>query len=504
MKTKNFTLVVFLLMSFLLSAQVEEINLIQGQSPVYYYFCETTTSSVIVHKPINSGMGTFSHPGLEDLSQDSVIITTVNQGYWFWNYSGIITTFYVYFVNISPTESWVSSDTMKCVESTITLNAQTNHQSDFTYEWNTGWTYCPLDVSIPGTYFVTVTGACGVIVDQIDVINYESPVPDLGQDRVDVCSWDTLTLNPGIFVNYEWSNGSTNPTIQVYSTDNYSVIVTDDHGCLGYDTVSIDYYVNPGISLAVLTIDTTNGNNRVVWNTDIPDFQNHTVNIYRNGATNDMNFIGNVSYLDGGFTDVVNSTQRTWRYAISANDDCGNWSPMSPYHESMKITLIGTIGGGVQVEWTPYGMESKSVSSYRIYSVQGYGNAWIPTEIEVVPGTQTSYNFPASNDSLYVVGAVIQGAKSTPTLALSVMQNPIITGINDELQDTKFTFYPNPSNGTIFFDGEGTLQVYNAIGQCISNENLTGKISLTMKSGFYTVKFTDKNKTTTIKKVIVN
>lgn len=351
---------------------------------------------------------------------------------------------------------------------------------------------------------MTVTGVCGVANDAIQVINHPIPQPNLGPDMTNVCDWDHKVLDPGPFTSYNWSTGESTPTITISQTGEYSVIVTDANGCLGYDTINIEYYVNPGVEIFMVTIDTINGNNKIVWETDIPDFQNHYVKIFRNGVTNDMNLIESVPYIQGTYTDNVNSFQRTWRYAITANDDCGNDSPMSPYHESMKISLLGMVGNGVQVSWTPYIIEgAKSVNTYRIYSVGGFGSAWSATEIDAVPGTQTTYDLPASNDSLYVVGAEIQGAKNTSSLALSVIQNPIMTNIqNIELEDVEFSLYPNPSSGLVSINGIGLLQVSNSLGQIILYQNVTGIVNLNLKSGMYYVIFTDKYTTNTQKVII--
>jgi hypothetical protein len=508
MKKKIFTLI-FVLTSLLTFAQTTDTLELTGVgSGSEFYYCNTV-DTVIVYKPNGSGVGIFQHPGIMDLEQDSVIITHTNQGQWMWD-DGTPIVFYVHFVSISPEESWDIADTSKCPESSIVLNAQAvNHQDDFNYEWafdGTPMTQTSqqITVSDEGIYSVTITGACGSMNDYIEVINYDSPTPDLGQDMVDVCDWDAPTLDPGTFQEYDWSTGDNSSTIVAYGTNTYAVTVTDDNGCTASDEIDISFYVNPGIEISIVTVDTTNGNNRIVWDTDIPDFQTHLVKIWRNGATNDINNeVGVVQYTDGEFTDTVNSESRTWRYAITANDDCGNWAELSPYHESMKISLLGMAGGGIQVEWTPYGMGSKSVSSYYLYSVQGFGSAWIATPIDVVPGTQTSYDLPLVSDSLYIVGAEI-GAKNTSEMAISMIDNPeIITEISDDLK-SEFSLYPNPAKDHFMIIGEGNVEIYDMLGKQIKNFPVYSNQKVALKSGVYFVRFTDKNtKQTFTKKVII-
>lgn len=504
MKTKIFTLI-FVLISFCAFTQTTDTLELTGvSSGSEFYYCNTDT--VIVYKPDGAGVGDWHNPvSGYVIGVDSVVVTSLNQGHWYFD-DGNLINFYVYFISISPNEPWSIDDTSKCPESTITLDAQSgNHQPDFNYGWSNSNAGQTIDVSTPGWYYVTVTGACDVMVDSILVINHDSPEPDLGTDMVGVCNWDTPTLDPGSFEEYDWSTGDDSNTIVAYGTDTYTVTVTDDNGCTASDEIDIGFYVNPGIEISVVTVDTTNGNNKIMWNTDIPDFQYYDVMIYRNGATNEIdNPIDVVSYIDGSFTDTVNSESRTWRYAIEVNDSCGNWSSPSPYHESMKISLLGMAGGGIQVEWTPYGMGAKSVSSYYLYSVQGFGSAWIATPIDIVPGNQTSYDLPLVSDSLYIVGAEIGGTKSTNEMAISMIDNPqIITGVQDG-QKNEFSLYPNPAKDHFMIIGEGYVEVYDMLGKQIKNFPVYGNQKVALKSGVYFVRFTDKNtKQTFTKKMII-
>jgi len=503
MKTRIFTLIFVLISICAFTQTVETFELTGVSSGSEFYYC-STVDTVIVYKPNGAGIGIFQHPGMAYLEQDSVIITHTNQGQWIW-YGNTTIEFYVYFVSISPEESWSITDTSKCPETTITLDAQSgNHQADFNYQWSNGNTTQAINVIAPGWYYVTITGACDAMVDSILVLNHASPNPDLGPDMVDVCDWNPPTLSPGIYDGYLWSDNSTDATLVANTSGNYAVTVTDGHGCTGSDDINVDFYVNPGIEISVVTVDTTNGFNKVTWDTTVADFLPYNVKIWRNGATIDINnMVGIVPYISGTFTDTVTSENRTWRYAISASDICGNWSAPSPYHESMKISLLGMVGGGIQVEWTPYGIESKSINSYYLYSVQGFGSAWIATPIDIVPGNQTSYDLPLVSDSLYIVGAEIGGTKSTNEMAISMIDNPqIITGVQDG-QKNEFSLYPNPAKNHFIIIGEGNVEIYDMLGKQIKNFSVYGNQKVRLETGIYLVKFTDKNQKSFTKKMII-
>lgn len=506
MKTK-ITSLLFVFVCLTGFSQTEQLYLEQSiPDHSQFFYCQNFTNEVIVYKPNGENGSWYSGQIGLIMGQDSIVITQSNQGYWEWDGVNGMIQFYVYFVAIAPSESWVSTDTLKCTEGSLLLNAQTNHQPDFSYEWNTGATSRFLTVTTPGNYLVTVTGVCGVANDAIQVINHPIPQPNLGPDMTNVCDWDHKVLDPGPFTSYNWSTGENTQQITVSQTAEYSVTVTDANGCKNSDDVYVHFYENPGIEISTVSVDTVNGNNKIVWNTNIPDFYNNDVDIYRNGTTNELTKIATVPYMQGYFTDEENSSQRTWRYAITAKDNCENHSNISLYHESMKISLVGLIGNAVKVEWTPYtieGDQTKSISSYKVFSVGGFGESWIASEIATIPGTQTSYNLPLTNDSLYVVGAIInEGSKSSPIMALSIIENPVVTGL-ESIENIGFEAYPNPSNdGLIKIQGNGNIEIINSLGQTVLYDTVVENKTINLKNGVYYVKFTNEN-TIYTKKIIV-
>ena len=70
----------------------------------------------------------------------------------------------------------------------------------------------------------------------------QHPTVDLGADSLSVCGASIL-LDAGSdpsWASYLWSTGNTAQTITAASTGNYSVMVTDTNGCVGYDTTFIE------------------------------------------------------------------------------------------------------------------------------------------------------------------------------------------------------------------------------------------------------------------------
>jgi hypothetical protein len=97
-----------------------------------------------------------------------------------------------------------------------------------------------------------------------------------------------------------------------------------------------------------------------------------------------------------------------------------------------------------------------------------------------------------------------------PRLKVCYKMNP--EGVSEFITSSPFSIYPNPSNGNItiaFQDGlkNGTLEVFNSIGQEIYSDKISGSISkkdinLNAATGIYFVKVNDEEKVFTKKLVI--
>lgn len=94
-----------------------------------------------------------------------------------------------------------------------------------------------------GSYMVTATDVNGCQDTTLVVVGYDNPTPDvnLGNDLA-VGIPSLVTLYSNAIGSHEWSDGSTNTSLQVevLSDTTIWVTVTSDQGCAGTDTVSIE------------------------------------------------------------------------------------------------------------------------------------------------------------------------------------------------------------------------------------------------------------------------
>ncbi len=114
-----------------------------------------------------------------------------------------------------------------CVGSLITLDAG---NSGANYAWSTGMFTQTIDVDIPGTYTVTITNACGQIVDDILLTPLDIPEVDLGAD-ITICEGTPEVISAYVDNStYIWSTGAVTDQIAVFYGGNYAVTVTNECG----------------------------------------------------------------------------------------------------------------------------------------------------------------------------------------------------------------------------------------------------------------------------------
>ncbi len=137
---------------------------------------------------------------------------------------------------IAAPQDFLPMDTGLCFGVNYTLDPG----SFGSYSWSTGSQSRTIVVSDSGAYIVTVTDAFGCAgSDTFDVHSIYAPaMPDLGPDT-QLCSFQSIILNPGSFSIYEWNDDINTPTRTVYNPGTYSVSVTTENGCTGSDQIVV-------------------------------------------------------------------------------------------------------------------------------------------------------------------------------------------------------------------------------------------------------------------------
>jgi len=92
----------------------------------------------------------------------------------------------------------------------------------------------------PMSVLVIDQNGCELVSDTVVDYQFELPIVDLGPDVV--TSAPAATLSPGPqFSSYLWSYGAVTSTVTIIASDIYWVECTDSNGCVGSDTVSVEF-----------------------------------------------------------------------------------------------------------------------------------------------------------------------------------------------------------------------------------------------------------------------
>lgn len=149
------------------------------------------------------------------------------------------------------------------------------------YLWSTGETTRQITVATPDLYWVRVTDSAKQVVrDSIDLLGGPAFIAQLGPNR-DLCIGGNITLSAsitgGTSMNYIWSTGATTPTLNVNAAGTYSVIVTNQLGCMSFDTIVVtQLQTNPVVNLgpdqticksSPSTLDAGNAGSTYLWST---------------------------------------------------------------------------------------------------------------------------------------------------------------------------------------------------------------------------------------------
>lgn len=149
-------------------------------------------------------------------------------------------------VEIYDVQTDLGNDTSICTNDMITLDAGTSATA---YVWSTGATSQTINVTLPGTYWVAISGAGGCTdSDTVVISNIALPVVNIGNDT-SICNNDTIVLHAGnAGATFLWNDGSTLDSLILNDSGTYTVQVTYPSGCSNSDTAVITNYAQPVVT----------------------------------------------------------------------------------------------------------------------------------------------------------------------------------------------------------------------------------------------------------------
>ncbi len=399
--------------------------------------------------------------------------------------------------------------------------------------WSNNTTASQITVTTSGSYWASISNACGSIADTINIAQSVAPTVNLGNDT-SLCNGQSLVLNATTLNGgYHWQDNSTNATLTVLTTGVYAVTVTTPEGCTSTDNIAIN--ISSGFSLSSTVVNASCGNNNgsltvipttgaapfgYVWNTGdtVSTLNNLAAGTYRVTVTD-------VNGCSATTSKAINSSQAT-PVSIAADISviCAN--------DSARICALV---GAVTYLWNAGQNDSciyaRLAGNYYVTVTDNNGCTaesnhvalsvypLPPVAISVKGDTLSVYN--AATQQWYLNGSAINGATNpiyiadqggSYTVAVTdsngceaISNAVIITDIGNLREENTISIFPNPafSELNVYVNGERASQVYiyNTQGQLLSEIKQLGNKSIDVTSfaqGVYIVEI--KLKTTAIRK----
>jgi len=335
-----------------------------------------------------------------------------------------------------------------CDGGSVTLSAA----GAATYQWSNGATTPSITVSTSDNYSVTGTtlDGCTSVSNAISVVVNALPVASITSSGSTVCLGSTVTLTAAGGASYSWSNGSTNPTINITAANTYTATVTSAEGCTSIASETVVFNANPAVVISAngptvfctggsLTLTATGGSNYVWSNGD-------------QGATTTVNQSGNYYVI---VTNAAGCTTQSSVVNVTVNSN----PVVAP------ITGANTVceGGFMQLTSATLGGSWTAANNF-IANIDGAGNV---TGLNAGTTTVT-----------YTV--TINGCTASTSAQVSVLNNPVIPTITASGNTTLC-----PGGSVVLFASNGANYQWSS--------GATTPYMVADQSGAYTVSVTSVN-----------
>jgi len=279
-------------------------------------------------------------------------------------------------------------------------------------------------------------------------------------------------LNAGVQPNvpaYLWDNGSTSQVRAITASGNYNVSVTNQYGCVGYDTIQVTLRANPVVEL---------GNDTSVCN---------GVSLTLNAGNDGIDYFWNT----GAVTQTINvNTAGTYNVFVTNGVACTKTDTITIAMQGELPTIQGiAVNNNGQYTFTFSAINPQNVIGYE----WDFGDGSLPSYQQ-----SPTHTYPDAGNYIVVLKLSSScGFKNDSTSAH-------IVGLNQlNVDNGELSVYPNPTKGQATILSKGALkmekiEVYNILGQQVYSADADSKDKHSLDldrlaSGVYTIQvFTDK------------
>ncbi|MBI2258918.1 MAG: T9SS type A sorting domain-containing protein [Flavobacteriia bacterium] len=397
----------------------------------------------------------------------------------------------------------------------------------FNYVWNSGQTSQDITNIGSGIYSLTATdqNSCSKTIDFYltdsdapTVFGNITPV-DCNQNNGAI-QLDIIPYNGDLIDNISWSNGATTEDISDLLPGYYTSIITTQNNCVYANGWTVMPVKPQTQEICLVSVDSLTTTNLVVWEKVQTSGISH-YKIYREtDQANEYLHVGTVDFdLISVFNDVVASPKiKSWRYKLSAIDDCGTESNLSSHHKTIHLTTTNLGVSGTKITWDFYegNLAFSSYNLWRYTEEFGWENiANLATNVtnytDNIPYSTIGLDYMLEVELDVLCTAQVWRAESfersrsnknrglfNPGFGTGHPNNEVIE-LNSTTNNIKI--YPNPfeSNLTIFVEGNynSFIQILDISGkECESFGCTSGLNSYNLsklENGIYFVSFPDKS-----------
>ncbi len=257
--------------------------------------------------------------------------------------------------NLSATVT-AGGPTSFCPGGSVILSSNTGNS--YNYLWSNGATTSSTTVSAGGSYYITISqgnnGQCAATSNVIVVTVYPNEVPQITPDGdTEFCEGGSVNLTSSAGSAYSWTNGATDQTINVSTSGDYSVTVTNEFGCVN-TSAATTVTVNPTPDAEVL-----------------PDGPTEFCD--GGSVTLSANSGDGYSYLwSNGSEEQSITVSESGDYSVTVTNEYG----CSATSETLTVTVYPNPSGDVEASGPLAFCDGGSVDLTAVASGDGYSYSW--------------------------------------------------------------------------------------------------------------------------------
>lgn len=371
-----------------------------------------------------------------------------------------------------------------------------NGTGPFNFIWPNSTGSTNSTVGLPGgVYDLMVIDGNTCLIEASFVVNEMDATVILTDSITDPTCTGTLSA---VYINtmggvapfsYLWSNGSVSQDLTNVVPGVYSVEVTGNNGCSAYEIFNIEMSAPDETDICIVTVDTNYNSNIVVWNpVASPDVVSY--NIYKESSQNGLYYLIANQSADSisQYNDLASDAAiRSWRYKVSAVDDCGIESDLSDPHKTIHLSSNLGVGGVVNLIWDHY-----NGFTYDTYYIWRYHPSTGWEKIDSLGSDNISYTDltpPSDSNLVYVIeilppsictASKVQDHNSSRSnkSSINMPEDEEELGVTEN-EYSNLSIYPNPTSGLVqlkYSDVIQEVRVYDMSGQLVFRANNNSEI----------------------------